>query len=97
MHLAINSPQAAISVNHDRRVVIHPRRALLEHRPNHDNPQELRSFRQPGRSRPRNWLGQIEQRSIFPLTKILCLKKFRQADNLCALGLRLVQAVNRTL
>ena len=82
MHLAVNAAQYAVVVEYRGGVVIEPGGPPLEKRPNHHHAMLTRGLRQLCRGWPRNWLRQVEQGSVFPLTEVLRLEELRQTHYL---------------
>ena len=97
VHFAVQSRNRSVIFENRRRVVIEPRGAPLEQR-RYDDDLLLPCHRaQLLRARPGNRLGQIEQRDILALTKILRAKQLRQADDIRALPRRLPHALRGLL
>src|ERR1039458_4746666 len=84
VHLAVEPAQRTIGIEDGRGVVIDAGRPLFEHRCNYDDAVLACGGGEFIAGRAGNGLGQVEERMIFSLAKILRLKKFRQADNLRA-------------
>ena len=93
MHLAVDSAEGAIGVEHRGSVVIHPRSAFFEKGCDEDDAVFTSGGGELFRGGAGNRLGQIEQGSIFTLAEVLCLKKFRQADYLHAAAGRICSAL----
>jgi hypothetical protein len=66
--------------------------ALLEERCNQHDSVLFRGRGKFARRRTRNRFGEIEERMIFALAEILCLEKFREADDLGAASSRVGNA-----
>ena len=82
VHLAIKSAQSTVRVESHGSIVVDARGALFEQRSDQYDAKLLGQGGQADCDGPGNGLRQIKQAGIFALTKILCLKQFRQADDL---------------
>src|SRR5580700_10160186 len=80
--LAVEAAERAVGIENGGGVVIDAGCALLKQRRNQDDamlPRRRRKFFAAGAG---DGFGQVEQRMIFALTKILALEQFGQADDL---------------
>ena len=84
MHLAVDAGDLAVGVKSDCGVVVKPGRAALEERCNYGDVRLPCSVGQFGSRWTRNRLGEVKERELFALAKILRAEKLRQADDLCA-------------
>src|SRR3954467_2701292 len=97
VHLAIKPEDLAVGIDHHGGVVINAPCAFLKNGGNDRNLRLVRYFGENFCSRPRDRLGQVEQRSVFSLTEILRLEQFRQADDLGTLTRRVADKLRRAL
>src|SRR3954470_10735392 len=97
VHLAIKPEDLAVGIDHHGGVVINAPCAFLKNGGNDRNLRLVRYFGENFCSRPRDRLGQVEQRSVFSLTEILRLEQFRQADDLGTLKRRVADKLRRAL
>src|ERR1019366_4167742 len=99
VHLAINADERAIGIAagiKDRdRVVIEPRRALLEERRDQHNFILQGGGGELLRPRARDRLREIEQSGVFALAEILRLEELGQTNNVGAFSCRLRHAIER--
>ena len=84
VHFAVEATQRSVVVEDSRRVVIDAGSTFFKERGNKNDSIAACGGCKLFRTRAGNRLGEIEERVIFALAKILRLKKFRQTDDLRA-------------
>jgi hypothetical protein len=95
VHLAIDAAERAIGIEDRGRVVIEAGGALLEERSDQHDFILQGSGGELLRTRTGDRLREIEQSRVFPLTEILRLEEFGEADDVGALSCRLRNAIKR--